>query len=177
MNFSKRLPSLDQLAPVYSVVVVVIYTWSILRFFWRLPSFLNYATAGEIGVIFSYLMTVNLFESLVVVSAPVMLSLILPKKWFFERFVTRSVLLVSLGLGYMMYIASHINTEEPFPYMLFRWAPLVYLLILVLVFLLDRITFPTRFLVAITDRLEVFLIISIPVSAVSLIVVIIRNIL
>ena len=177
VNLSKLFPSLKQLAPVYSVAVVIIYGWSILRFFWRLPSFLNYATAGEIGVIFSYLMTVNLLESLAVVSGPVVLSLILPQKWFFERFVTKSVLLVSLGLGYMVYIESHINTDEPFPYTLFRWAPLVFLLIFVLVFLLDRITFLTKILEVISDRLEVFLYISIPVSAVSFLVVLVRNIL
>jgi hypothetical protein len=177
VNFSKRFPSFKQLMPVYSVVVVVIYSWSLLRFFWRLPSLLRYSTVGEIGVIFSYLITVNLLESLGVVSAPVILSLIFPRKWFFERFVAKSVLLVSLGLGYMIYIASHINTQEPFPYILFQWAPLVFLSILALVFLLGRINFLRRILEDISDRLVVFLFISVPVSIISCIVVLIRNIL
>ncbi len=145
-------------------------------FFGELPSLLNYSTAGEIGVIFSYLITVNFLESLAVVSVPVMLSLILPSKWFFERFVTKSVLLISLGLGYMIYVASHINAEEPFPYTLFQWMLIVFPLILALVFLLDRITFLTRILEDIADRFVVFLFISIPVSAVSILVVLVRNI-
>ena len=177
MNFGKRFPSLKQLAPVYSVAVVIIYGWAILRFFWRLPSLLNYSTAGEIGVIFSYLITVNLLESFAVVSIPVILSLILPQKWFFERFVTKGVLLILLGLGYMMYVASHINATEPFPYILFQWAPLVFLLILAVVFILDRINFLTRIMEDISDRFVVFLFISIPVSVVSFAVVLIRNIL
>ncbi len=177
MNFGKRFPSLKQLAPVYSVAVVIIYGWAILRFFWRLPSLLNYSTAGEIGVIFSYLITVNLLESLTVVSIPILLSLLLPQKWFFERFVTKSVLLVLLGLGYMIYVASHINAIEPFPYILFQAAPFVFLFIVGLVFVLDRITFLTRILEDISDRFVVFLFIFIPVSAVSFIVVFIRNIL
>ena len=176
MNLVRRFPSLKQLTPVYSVAVVIIYTWSIMRFFWRLPSLLNYSTAGEIGVIFSYLMSVNLFESITVAFMPVLLSLILPQKWFFDRFITKGVLLVSLGLGYMMYVASHINTDEPFPYTLFRWAPFVFLLVFVLVFPLDRITFLTKILEELSDRFEVFLFISLPVSAVSFLVVLVRNI-
>ena len=176
MNFSKRFPSLNQLVPVYAVTVVIIYSWSLLRFFWRLPSLINYSTAGEIGAIFSYLITVNLLESLAVVSMPVLFSLVLPQKWFFERFVTKGILLISLGLGYMVYVASHINTDEPFPYTLFRWGPLVFLLVIVLVFLLDRITFLTRILEGISDRFTVFLLISIPVSAISVLTVLIRNI-
>ena len=176
MNFSKRFPSLKQLSSVYSVAVVIIYGWSIIRFFCRLPSFIYYSTVGEIGVIFSYSITVNLLESLLVVSVPVVLSLILPSKWFFERFVARGVLLVLLGLGYMMYIGSHNNINEPFPYTLFRWAPLALLLILVLVFFMDRIKFLTRILEIVSDRFEVFLLISIPVSVISFMVVLIRNV-
>jgi len=176
VNIYKRFPTLKQLAPVYSIVVVVIYSWSLLRFFWRLPSLLNYSTAGQIGVVLSYLITINLLESLSVVFIPVILSLILPQKWFSERFVTKSVLLVLLGLGYAIFIASHINTEEPFPYVLFQWAPLVFLLIFVLVLLLDRIPFLTRILEDLSDRFVVFLFISVPASVISLIVVLVRNI-
>jgi hypothetical protein len=77
----------------------------------------------------------------------------------------------------MMYVASHIDADEPFPYALFRWAPLVFLLIPVLVFFLDRIAFLRRILEELSDRFVVFLFISIPVSVVSLFVVLVRNIL
>lgn len=176
MNFSSRFPSLKQLAQVYSVVVVVVYGFSMVRFFWRVPSLINYSTSGQIGVILSYMLIVNLIESLMIVSAPVVLSVILPGKWFFDQFVTKGVLLVSLALGYAGYIASHINTEEPFPYPLFRWAPLVFILILALVFLLARVKFVAKFLEWASEQLEVFLVVSIPLTAIALIVVLVRNI-
>lgn len=176
MDFSKRLPSLKQLMPVYSVAVVMIYGWSMIRFFWMLPSLLHYSTIGEISVIFSYLITVNLLESLAVISVPVVLSLVLPSRWFLTRFTTKGVLIVLFGLGYMMYIANHINVDEPFPYVLFQWAPLVCILILALVFVLDQINFLTRIIENLSELFEVFLLISIPVSAISLIIVLIRNI-
>ncbi len=177
MNLASRFPSLKQLAPVYSVAVAIIYGWSIIRFFWRIPSLINYSTTSELGVIFSYLITVNLIESIAVVLMPVILGLILPQKWFLERFVTKSVLLVSMGLGYMMYVASHINTNEPFPYTLFPWMPVVFPLILALVFLLDQIIFLRKILEDISDRFVVFLFISLPVSVVCILVVLFRNIL
>lgn len=176
MNFASRLPSLKQLAPVYSVVVVIVYGYSIVKFLWRVPSLINYSTVGQVGVTFSYMLVFNLIESLLIISIPVALSVILPRKWFFEHFVAKGVLLVSLGLGYEAYVASHINTSEPFPYLFFKWAPLVLILILALVFLLARIKLLSRFLGWIAEQLEVFLFISIPLSVIALAVVLFRNI-
>jgi hypothetical protein len=177
MSFTKRIPSLTQLAPVYAIAVTIVYSWSLLRFSWRLPSFLKYSTSGEIGVTFAYLMVINLLESLVVVFAPIVLSVILPQKWFFDRFITKGVLLVSLWLGYLIYIAGKIVPEMPFPYSLFKWSPVFFLLILIFVLLLGQIKFLSKIVDDVSDRFVVFLYISIPISAISLLVVLIRNIL
>ena len=176
MNVASRIPSLKQLAPVYSVIVVAVYGFSMVRFFWRVPSLINYSTVGQVAVIFSYTAVVNLLESLIILLAPIALSMILPGKWFFDQFIAKGVLLVSLGLGYFGYISSHINTEEDFPYLLVKWSPLVFIAILALVFPLSRIKLLTRLLEWIAEQLEVFLLISLPVSAIALVVVLIRNI-
>lgn len=177
VNFKKRFPSFDQLTPVYAVIVTVIYAWSLLKFFWRLPSFLYSSTAGEIAVTYAYLNVVNFFESLVILLVPIALSFILPHKWFHDRFTSKSVLLVSLLLGYLVYLARHIIIEQPFPYTLMKWSPLFAVLILVLVFLLDRITPLSKIVESLANRLVVFLYISVPVSLISLLVVLFRNIL
>lgn len=176
MNFTKRIPSFTQLAPVYAITVVIIYSWSILTFFWRLPSFLNYSTVGEISIIFAYLMTVNFFESLVVISVPVTLNMIAPETWFHNRFITKGVLLVSMGLGYLAYITTKITPESAFPYIWFKWSPVVFILITLLVFLLGEINFLSRFVETVSDRFVIFLYISIPVSVISLMVILTRNI-
>lgn len=176
MNFSKRIPSLEQLAPVYSIVVVVLYSWSLLHFFWRLPSFTYYSTVGEIAIIYAYLTVVNFFESVVILLATIVLCVILPGKWFYDRFVTKGILLVSLGLGYLAYVASHISAEAPFPYMLVKWSPVAVILILALVLLLDQVEFLRRVLLALSDRFVTFLYISIPISVVCLLIVLVRNI-
>jgi hypothetical protein len=126
-------------------------------------------------VMLAYISVVNLMESLLVLLAPIALSLILPHKWFYDRFVTRGLLLASLGLGYLIYFDKQIQAGVPFPYALAKWTPVVFVLILVLVFLLDKINFLGRILEDLADRLTIFLYILIPLTALSLVIVLIRN--
>lgn len=122
------------------------------------------------------MMVVNLIESALVLLAPVLLSVILPKKWFFERFITKGALLLSLGLGYVMYFDNHLNYQSPFPLTLVYQTPIILAAIVVLVFLVDWIGILDKILIDLSDRLIVFLYISIPVSLISFLVVLIRNI-
>ena len=122
------------------------------------------------------MMVVNLLESILVLLAPLFMSIILPQKWFHDRFVTKGTLLVVLGLGYLMYFNNHLQYQIPFPVGLVTWMPAIVIAIIVLVFLIDRFRFLDRVLDEVSSRLLIFLYISIPVSLVSLLVVLIRNI-
>lgn len=176
MNFVKRIPSAEQITRVYAVIVVIIYPWSISRFLWRLPSWLYFSAIGEIATTFAYMIVVNLIESLLVLLAPLFLSVMLPKKWFYDRFITKGTLLVLLGLGYLMYFDNHLHYQAPFPVELVAWTPAIALAILSLAFLIDWLGFLDKVLDDISNRLLIFLYISIPISLVSLLVVFIRNI-
>jgi len=170
-----KLPSLKQLAPVYALICVPVYYWSLLHFFWRVPSWVNYETPGEILVMLAYTLTVNLLESLVVLSAPVILSLLLPQKWFHDRFVPRALLLVTFGLGYMIFLDKQIQPYIPFPYELVKWTPVVFVFLVAIVFLLDRIQILGNLLAKLADSLTIFLYILIPASLLSLVIVLVRN--
>jgi len=170
----ERLPSAAQLAQTYAVAVFFLYAWSLLRFFWRLPSFLKYAPLGEIGVIFAYLMSLDLIESLLVASAPLLLSLALPARWWRKNFVAKSAALLALGLWYLNYIYEIIAPAAPLPAAL-NWVPLVLLGIFAAAFGLGEIKPIEKILEDLTDRLTVFLYLSIPVSVVSILVVLFRN--
>lgn len=170
-----KFPNRKQLAPVSAIAVVMIYTWSLLHFFWRIPSWLYFSTVGEIAVILAYLFTVNFMESALVLLAPVLMSVVLPRKWFLDRFVTKGMLLVGLDLGYLYYFDWKLQTDASFPYGLAKWTPLIALLILALVFLLDRVKFLGKILEELGDRLTIFLYIFIPLTVLSLLTVLIRN--
>jgi len=175
LNFTKRIPNLDQVARVYAVMVMMIYPWSIASFFWRLPSWLYFSSIGEILVIFAYTMVVNLIESLLILLAILFLSLVFPQKWFADRFVPKGTLLVLFGLGYLMYFNNHLQYQTPFPVELMNWTPVIVVAILGLVFVIDRFRFLDKILDELTNRLLIFLYILIPVSVLSLLVVLIRN--
>ena len=176
MNFAKRIPNLEQITRIYAVAVVMIYPWSISRFFWRLPSWLYFSSVSDIAATFAYMTVVNLLESLLVLLAPLFLSVVLPQNWFYDHFVTKGTLLVLFGLGYLMYFANHLQYQTPFPVQLFTWTPVIAIAILILVFLIGQFRFLDRILDEVTNRLLIFLYISIPVSLLSFVVVLIRNV-
>jgi hypothetical protein len=170
-----KLPARHQIAAVYATAIVIIYAWSLVHFFWRFPGWLYFSTMGEIAAMLAYLFTVNFIESGLAILAPVALSVILPRRWFLDRFVTRGMWLVILGLGYLAYFDWRIQADAVFPYNLAKWTPLLALPILALVFLLDKIKWLGRILEELGDRLTIFLYLFIPLSVLSILTVLIRN--
>jgi len=174
-SLSGKLPARNQIAAVYATAVVILYAWSLIHFFWRFPSWLYFSTMGEIVVTLAYLFMVNFIESGLAILAPVALSLILPRRWFLDRFVTRGMWLVILGLGYLAYFDWRIQADAAFPYSLAKWTPLIVLPVLALTFLLDKINWLGRILEELGDRLTVFLYIFLPLSILSLLTILVRN--
>ncbi|MBK9600305.1 MAG: hypothetical protein IPO36_00425 [Anaerolineales bacterium] len=96
MDIVKKIPRWEQIIPVYAVIVMMVYVWSLFQYFWRLSSWLNFSTLGQVGGIYVYTAAVNFIESLLILFALLVLSVILPSKWFYEQFVVKgSVLTLS----------------------------------------------------------------------------------
>ena len=74
-RYLKRIPSWGKIVPVFAVIVLIVYAWTIIWFFWKLPSWLFFLNAGEILTAFAYSLATNLAESLVVLCAPLLLAL------------------------------------------------------------------------------------------------------
>ena len=175
MVIKNRLPRLVQLYPVYAVIVILTYGWTVYWALWKLPSWLDFLPLGEIGAIFSYLMTTNLIESLLVLLGVIIVSLILPQKWFRDLFVSRgSMLAASILISIMMF---EYHYDKPADY--FNKFPLyfleTFLVSCVLTFLAGWIGVVRKVIEVFSENAVIFLFISLPVSFLSLIVVIIRN--
>ena len=175
MAILNRFPSLQENIRVYAVIAALIYGWSILWLFWELPSWLYYLTIGEMLPVFAYALATNFLESLLILAAINLCCFLLPKRWLRESFVARSFLLVSLGLGYLMYFASLLGKEDDYPAGLLVWSPVVFVVFFLLSILLDRVASIRSLAENIADRLTVFLYLTIPLSAISLLLVIARN--
>ena len=169
MKILNKIPRWEKIIPVYSIVVVMIYTWSLLHFFWRLPSWLNFSTLGQVAIFFSYMVTVNFFESVLVLLALILFGLILPANWFMDAFVTKGSLLALLGLGGMMVFNQYLRNDLIF------FAILIVCVVPV-AFALDRVAFIRKILEEIAGRMTVFLYLWMPISAIAVLTMLVRNI-
>ena len=176
MVIFKRFPPLAQVASVYSFIVLVIYTWTILWFFWRLPGWLYFLSVGEILVVFAYSMMTNLFESLLILCLPLGLSLVLPRKWFSDVFTTRSIVVVFTTLAYAVYILTQFGSRDDYPNEIVRLIPVVLLFSVVLAFLVGKVGILVKAIDFFAKQTIVFLYITIPISLVSSLVVLVRSI-
>ena len=132
--------------------------------------------AGEIALVYAYLLVTNFLESLLAVCVPIVLGFILPPKWFRDSFVSRGTSLVLLGLGYFMFLAYQFQAKDDYPTVLLKaWSVALALgIIALLVFLIAKIPFLNKALGFIAERVTIFLYVYIPLSLVSLVVVLPR---
>jgi len=172
-----RFPALKQTLAIYGVISLIVYCWTIIWFFWKLPSWEYFMTLGEIATVFAYAMATNFLESLTVLLMPLFLCAVLPAKWFKDFFLSRGSSLAVLGLGYMIYISSNIGSNnDKYPANVVHFIPVIGLLILLLTFLIGRIIFLRKLFEGLADRATIFSYIFLPVGLISLLIVIGRNI-
>jgi len=175
-SLRERIPSLRQLLGVYGIIAILIHGWTLIWVFWKLPNWDYFLTIGEIGANFAYSMALNLFENLALLLLPFALSLALPKPWFRDAFSsTASLVAISFWL-YLLYIASVLNAQnDVYPVQLIRVAPAVCLLLVAGSMLVGRMPAVRRILGDLAERATIFSYIFLPISLISLVVVIIRN--
>jgi hypothetical protein len=169
-----RIPPKKEIIPVYAVIVLLIYGWTLYKFNYNLPAWLGFLNFSEIFSIFAYSMVVNFLESLIMLSGILFICFILPQSWFYNFFVARGTGLSLIVLGFMQYIAVQFKSKDYYPSELIRWSPLIVVLILLLVYFAGRVPVINSILTNLADRAIIFLYLTLPVSAISLIVIIIR---
>jgi hypothetical protein len=172
---SRRFPGWQAVTSVYAIIVLFVYGWTIYWILWELPSWIFYLTVSEILLVFSYSMVVNLLESLAFIFGVLILSILLPGAWFRDRFSSAGSLLSMLFGVTLIHFSGQIQAADNFSY-----APLIQMGIffigaICIAILLSRFQPVAAFLDLLSDRAKIFLYISLPVSIVSLIVVIFRN--
>jgi hypothetical protein len=172
----QRIPKWQELAPVYAIISLILYSWTLLWFFWKLPSWLYFLSLPEILTNVAYMFATNFVESILVLLGIILLSALLPKSLFSSAFVARGVSIVILGLGYMMYLAFQFGDREDYPSQLVRLIPLVFLLSVVIAFLIGRTGFLRKAIEDFADRAIILLYLLLPLSVLSIGVVIFRNI-
>ena len=159
------------------MIVLIVYTWTLIWFFWQVPSWLYFLNVGEIMTALAYSLATNFAESLVVMCGPLFLALVLPRKWFHDVFIARGASLSMAGLGYMMFLANQFQNKSDYPTLSLQiWTVLLAAVgIALLVYLCGQIPLLRKMLEVVADRVTIFVYILVPLSIISVLVVVIRS--
>ena len=180
-SLKSRLPTRSEALSVYSIFVFFVFSWTLYRAFWNVPSWLEYLTIWSVLIIIAYVLAFALIESAALLVLVVLFSLIFPRHVFKEKYVLLgSSLAVFLSVGAFL-LQRKINLV----YQLELWQLLAYppvglllslLLVLLLAFLFDRFPSLARLVSAGIERMVIFVYIYVPLGFLSLLVVLVRNI-
>lgn len=171
----KRFPSRSEAFTVFGIVVFVVHSWSVRGFLYLLPSFLLDYGLGEIFSIFGYMMAFALFESLLVLSGLLALSLVLPVRWFREGFVYKSLLTVTVATISFIVIQSFLKDVVPTLQELALIASLSLLTWVGLLVLSHNFKPSQNVLFSIADRLSIMTYLYVPLGVTGFLTVLLRN--
>ena len=171
-----RLPRFQDALGVYGVIAIIVYGWTIYWFTWRLPSYLYFQSLGDSLSILAYAMVINFLESLVVLAGCVFLCFLLPLRWYRDQFSTWGTSLAVLFLLALVQYPKIILKLQSIQ-LNERWAALLLLaMILLSLLVIGRVTLLQKIASEIANRAVIFLYILLPLTAVSVVVVVARNI-
>lgn len=172
---SRRLPNWLQLAQVYAVIVMLTYGWTVLRFLWQVPSWLNFLNVVDLLTLLAYALAINLLESIVVLGGVVLASMVLPARWFADVFVSRGGALAACGLGLMMALASQYASKADYPELALRATSLVAAMAVMagVVVIAGRLRWLRRAVEVLAEHATVFLYASLPLSAISILLLVV----
>ena len=174
----RRFPDFYAIVSVYAVIAVPAFGWTTVVWFWKLPYWIKFLTPGEIGAIFWYAMATAFFESMTVIGFLLLFSFVLPARILRDRFGTRGTWL-ALGLalsflGHGVWLA--LQGRSFIQDSLVLWSLVSLPVIFLLAFASTRVHFLTWIAEWLSDRLIVFLYILLPLSILSVLIVVVRNI-
>jgi hypothetical protein len=176
-KFIARLPDRRSVIGVYATVVFLVYSWTLLASFWKIPSWLFYLKIGEILSVYAYAFVVAFVESLLWLFGMVLVGMFLPRRWWNTEFKVLGTLWITVLLGSVMlrlYTNRAPEGWEEFVYGQWAWWGYTLLLGIILSFTFARFAWLRKGLEALADRLVVFLYIYLPLTALSIIIVFAR---
>lgn len=178
--FIGRLPDRQSILGVYAIIVTLVYSWTLFTSFYKLPAWMFYLTIGQIMSVYAYAFCTDLAESILALTGILVLELTLfvalKNK---AEFQARSILVVLVVLiSFMLRLALFQSYEDIETFLsgeMIWWAITLPLGLLLAVFA-PKSKMIRNILESMAERAIIFLYIYLPLSFISLIVVIVRNI-
>lgn len=171
-----RFPPVRDLLGVYSVIAAFVYGWTLVILFYKLPSFLLINTPGELLAIAAYVLVSAFFESLAVLGLCALIAFLLPARLLRNEFIVRASWPVMIAYGsVILFLILNASLERKFGARVNTWSLVTVILCLLSAWIAPRLK-PMRAAAEwVADRFQVFLFLWTPLSLLSLMVVMIRN--
>ena len=170
----KKIPPLDEILAVYGTIVFLIYGWASITFSWKVPSWLYYLSLAEITAILSYTLASSLLECTIILLLLLLLAFLLPSKWLVDKFVTRASIIVYLLTFWVALFNLSTLIQLPTSRDLIFFGGIAILTIGMAIVIADRILPFQRLMTALGNRLIVFLYFWLPLSALGILIILVR---
>lgn len=179
-TFRRKLPTKRESVLLFAACAFLVYSWTIVVYFWEVPGWQKYLGAGDIAIILAYALASALAESVILFSAFILLRVLLPIHVFRDRFAGKATALLFMNalwaiLLHLVILSDQILTWTPGRYVL---GAIVYLLSLAFSWAFVHISdLFARHIEELVNRMTVLLYLYVPFGIFGMVVVIVRNIL
>jgi hypothetical protein len=170
----KKLPSLDEILALYATIVFLIYGWASIAFAWKVPSWLYFLTIGEITAILSYTLASSLLECTIILTLFLFVGLILPSRLFMDQFVVRGSIIVYILTFWVALFNLITLIQLPTSNDLISFGLVSLFTVALGILLIERMSAVQKALIALGNRLTIFLYLWIPLSALGILVILFR---
>lgn len=182
MKLCSRFPGRQEIVPVLSLILFVVYSWTIFRMIYQVPSWLMSHTKYGLFSLSVYVFAFALLESLLLTGFILLICLVFPRPYFKEHFVSQGSFIVLTCTAWAVaaqFLREGIRTSSLTEIILFI---LVFLLSIMVVTILSKwllVKLPRldEVIVSLVERTTIFAWIYVPIGLFSTVVVFIRNIL
>ena len=172
-----RFPDKQSIINVFATAAFIVYGWTIYSSFWKMPSWLFYLRLSEIFSVYAYSFLVNLLESILLTLGVVFLGFLLSGNLWKDGFISAGVVTLAVLVGSAlihMRIYEDPNLRVDFIHSQLLWWACTVFIAFAVSFICVRVTWLRSLLENLADRFVVFLYIYMPLTLLSLGVVLVR---
>lgn len=140
-----------------------------------MPSWIYYLKWGEIVSVYAYSFLVNFLESVALLLVMLLAGFVLPAVLWRDQFVAKSVIAEIIIIGsaiYRMHLFSGPDARDVFVHEQWTWWTWTLLLLLILSFLIGHVRWLRTYVESLAERFIVFLYFYIPITIISVFVII-----
>lgn len=171
MNLLSRFPDKKSILNVFATSAFIVYGWTIISSFWKIPSWMHYLKTSEIIAAYAYSFLMNFLESSILTLSLIFLGFILSGvlwKGYFSA-ASEVVLFVTVGSALLhMRLYEDPNLRADFINSQLRWWIVTFFIAFVVSAICVRVSWLRKVLDILADRFVVFLYIYIPLTILSL---------